>query len=137
MIDKIKNKSARIALVGLGYVGLPIALEFAKKYSVIGFDISEDRLEKLRKGIDPSNEFGPEYFNRKEIEFTSSVDKLREASFYIVAVPTPIDKFNQPDLKPLISASVSVGKALKKGDYVVYESTVYPGCTEEDCVPVL
>ncbi len=137
MIDEIKNKSARIALVGLGYVGLPIALEFAKKYSVIGFDISEDRLEKLRKGIDPSNEFGPEYFNGKEIEFTSSVDKLREASFYIVAVPTPIDKFNQPDLKPLISASVSVGKALKKGDYVVYESTVYPGCTEEDCVPVL
>lgn len=137
MIDKIRNKSARIALVGLGYVGLPIALEFAKKYSVIGFDISEERLDKLRKGIDPSNEFEPENFNGKDIEFTSSIDKLGEASFYIVAVPTPIDKFNQPDLKPLISASVSVGKALKKGDYVVYESTVYPGCTEDDCVPVL
>jgi len=137
MIDKIRNKSARIALVGLGYVGLPIALEFAKKYSVIGFDISEERLDKLRKGIDPSNEFEPENFNGKDIEFTSSIDKLGEASFYIVAVPTPIDKFNQPDLKPLISASVSVGKALKQGDYVVYESTVYPGCTEDDCVPVL
>lgn len=137
MIDKIRNKSAKIALVGLGYVGLPIALEFAKKYSVIGFDISEERLDKLRKGIDPSNEFEPENFNGKDIEFTSSIDKLGEASFYIVAVPTPIDKFNQPDLKPLISASVSVGKALKQGDYVVYESTVYPGCTEDDCVPVL
>lgn len=137
MIDKIRNKSAKIALVGLGYVGLPIALEFAKKYSVIGFDISEERLDKLRKGIDPSNEFEPENFNGKDIEFTSSIDKLSEASFYIVAVPTPIDKFNQPDLKPLISASVSVGKALKRGDYVVYESTVYPGCTEDDCVPVL
>ena len=137
MIDKIRNKSAKIALVGLGYVGLPIALEFAKKYSVIGFDISEERLDKLRKGIDPSNEFEPENFNGKDIEFTSSIDKLAEASFYIVAVPTPIDKFNQPDLKPLISASVSVGKALKRGDYVVYESTVYPGCTEDDCVPVL
>jgi UDP-N-acetyl-D-galactosamine dehydrogenase len=137
MIEKIRNKSAKIALVGLGYVGLPIALEFAKKYSVIGFDISEERLEKLRKGIDPSNEFEPENFNGKDIEFTSSIDKLSEASFYIVAVPTPIDKFNQPDLKPLISASVSVGKALKRGDYVVYESTVYPGCTEGDCVPVL
>ena len=124
-------------MVGLGYVGLPIALEFAKKYSVIGFDISEERLDKLRKGIDPSNEFEPENFNGKDIEFTSSIDKLGEASFYIVAVPTPIDKFNQPDLKPLISASVSVGKALKQGDYVVYESTVYPGCTEDDCVPVL
>ncbi|MDD3034476.1 MAG: nucleotide sugar dehydrogenase [Bacteroidales bacterium] len=137
MIDKIRNKSAKIALVGLGYVGLPIALEFAKKYSVIGFDISEERLEKLRKGIDPSNEFDPENFKGKDIEFTSSIDKLSEASFYIVAVPTPIDRFNQPDLKPLISASVSVGKALKRGDYVVYESTVYPGCTEDDCVPVL
>ena len=137
MIDKIRNKSAKIALVGLGYVGLPIALEFAKKYSVVGFDISEERLDKLRKGIDPSNEFEPENFNGKDIEFTSSIDKLGEASFYIVAVPTPIDKFNQPDLKPLISASVSVGKALKRGDYVVYESTVYPGCTEDDCVPVL
>lgn len=137
MIDKIRNKSAKIALVGLGYVGLPIALEFAKKYSVVGFDISEERLDKLRKGIDPSNEFEPENFNGKDIEFTSSIDKLAEASFYIVAVPTPIDKFNQPDLKPLISASVSVGKALKRGDYVVYESTVYPGCTEDDCVPVL
>jgi len=137
MIDRLKDKSAKLALVGLGYVGLPIALEFARKYSVIGFDISEERLSKLRKGIDPSNEYGSDQFEGRDIEFTSSIDKLREASFFIVAVPTPIDKFNQPDLKPLLSASVSVGKALKKGDYVVYESTVYPGCTEEDCVPLL
>jgi len=137
MIEKLKEKNAKLALVGLGYVGLPIALEFAKRYSVIGFDINEERLTKLRNGIDPSHEYGHEHFAGREIEFTSSIDKLREASFFIIAVPTPIDKFNQPDLKPLISASESVGKALKKGDYVVYESTVYPGCTEEDCVPVL
>lgn len=137
MVDKLKSKKAKIALVGLGYVGLPIALAFAKKYSVVGFDINEDRLAKLRRGIDPANEYGPESFENCDIEFTSSIDKLREASFFIVAVPTPIDKHNQPDLKPLLSASKSVGMALKKGDYVVYESTVYPGCTEEDCVPVL
>lgn len=137
MVDKLKYKESKLALVGLGYVGLPIALEFAKLYSVIGFDINESRLEKLRNRIDPANEYGPESFDNCDIEFTSSLDKLREASFYIVAVPTPIDKHNQPDLKPLLSASKSVGMVLKKGDYVVYESTVYPGCTEEDCVPLL
>ncbi|MFA6335427.1 MAG: nucleotide sugar dehydrogenase [Bacteroidales bacterium] len=137
MVDKLKNKKAKLALVGLGYVGLPIALEFAKKYTVVGFDINENKLSKLRMGIDPTNEYGPESFKNCDIEFTSSIDKLREASFFIVAVPTPIDKHNQPDLTPLLSASKSVGMALKKGDYVIYESTVYPGCTEEDCVPVL
>lgn len=126
-----------MALVGLGYVGLPIALEFAKKISVIGFDINEGRLAKMREKIDPSNELGAEAFANSDIYFTSSVDELREASFFIVAVPTPIDQFNQPDLRPLLSASRTVGMALKKGDYVVYESTVYPGCTEEDCIPIL
>ncbi len=137
MVDQLKYKESKLALVGLGYVGLPIALEFAKLYSVVGFDINEVRLEKLRNRIDPANEYGPESFDNCDIEFTSSLEKLREASFYIVAVPTPIDKHNQPDLKPLLSASKSVGLVLKKGDYVVYESTVYPGCTEEDCVPLL
>ena len=121
----------------MGYVGLPIALEFAKKISVIGFDINEERLAKMREKIDPCNELEPKAFENSDIYFTSSVDELREASFFIVAVPTPIDKFNQPDLKPLLAASRTVGMALKRGDYVVYESTVYPGCTEEDCVPVL
>ena len=104
---------------------------------MIGFDINEERLAKMRKKIDPCNELGTDAFENSDIYFTSSVDELREASFFIVAVPTPIDRFNQPDLKPLLAASRTVGMALKKGDYVVYESTVYPGCTEEDCVPVL
>ena len=137
MFDKLINKEAKLALVGLGYVGLPIALEFAKQIAVIGFDINEVRLAKMREHIDPSDELGAEAFENTDIEFTSSLDVLREASFYIVAVPTPIDRFNQPDLTPLLSASRTVGKALKRGDYVVYESTVYPGCTEEDCVPIL
>lgn len=135
--DKLFKKEAKLAVVGLGYVGLPLALEFAKKISVIGFDINEERLAKMRKGIDPSQELDESAFNDADIEFTSSLDKLREASFFIVAVPTPIDNHNQPDLSPVLGASRSVGKCLKKGDYVVFESTVYPGCTEEDCVPIL
>lgn len=135
--DKLLKKEAKLAVVGLGYVGLPLALEFAKKISVIGFDINEERLAKMRKGIDPSQELDESAFKDADIEFTSSLDKLREASFFIVAVPTPIDNHNQPDLSPVLGASRSVGKCLKKGDYVVFESTVYPGCTEEDCVPIL
>lgn len=135
--DKLLKKEAKLAVVGLGYVGLPLALEFAKRISVIGFDINEERLAKMREGIDPSQELDHSAFENADIEFTSSLDKLREASFFIVAVPTPIDSHNQPDLSPVIGASRSVGKCLKKGDYVVFESTVYPGCTEEDCVPVL
>ena len=137
MYNQLVNKQAKLALVGLGYVGLPIALEFAGKLPVIGFDIDEDRLLKMRRGIDPCKELEKSAFEDKDIVFTSSLDRLKEASFYIVAVPTPIDESNQPDLKPLLSATRSVGKVLKKGDYVVYESTVYPGCTEEECVPVL
>lgn len=131
------SKKEKLAVIGLGYVGLPIALEFAKKLSVVGFDIREDRLELMRKNIDPSDELESEAFQGCDIEFTSSIDVLRQAKFFIVAVPTPIDSYNLPDLTPLLGATKSVGKALKKGDYVVYESTVYPGCTEEDCIPVL
>ncbi len=137
MYTKLLNKQTKLALVGLGYVGLPIAMEFARKFSVIGYDINEVRLEKLRSGIDPCNELSEVDFVDRDIVFTSSLEHLSEASFYIVAVPTPIDRHNQPDLQPLLSATRTVGKVLKRGDYVVYESTVYPGCTEEDCIPLL
>ncbi|HEX5003451.1 MAG TPA: nucleotide sugar dehydrogenase [Bacteroidia bacterium] len=137
MYREIIEKKKKIAVIGLGYVGLPIALEFAKKVSVIGFDINEERLAKMRSGVDPSGELDAAAFAGTDIVFTKSIDVLREASFFIVAVPTPIDEHKLPDLKPVLSASKSIGQALKKGDYVVYESTVYPGCTEEDCIPVL
>lgn len=131
------SKKEKLAVVGLGYVGLPIALEFARKISVIGFDINAKRVEMMKNRIDPSEELEPEEFDGCDIHFTASADELREARFFIVAVPTPIDEHNLPDLRPLISASRSVGSVLKKDDYIVFESTVYPGCTEEDCIPVL
>ena len=137
MVQELLKKEKKLAILGLGYVGLPIALEFAKKIKVIGFDINEARLDKMRNSIDPSGELDTEAFNGCDIEFTSSIDKLREASFFIVTVPTPIDEHNLPDLKPLLGATRFIGKVLKKGDFVVYESTVYPGCTEEDCLPIL
>ena len=135
--DKIIKKEASVAVIGLGYVGLPIALAFAKKIKVIGFDINEKRVAMMKKGIDPSNELTKKEFAGADITFTHKLEELKKASFFIIAVPTPIDEHNLPDLKPLLGASMSVGKVLKKGDYVVYESTVYPGCTEEDCIPVL
>ncbi|MCG9911283.1 MAG: nucleotide sugar dehydrogenase [Flavobacteriales bacterium] len=135
--NRLVDKKEKLAVIGLGYVGLPIALEFARKISVIGFDINAARVEMMRNGIDPSNELPKEDFEGCDIVFTDSLDVLREATFFIVAVPTPIDNFNHPDLTPLLKASETVGKALKKGDFVVFESTVYPGCTEEDCIPVL
>ena len=135
--DKIIKKEAKIAVIGLGYVGLPIALAFAKKVKVIGFDINEGRVNMMKKGIDPSNELSKKDFAWSYIQFTHKLEDLKTANFFIIAVPTPIDEHNLPDLKPLIGASTTVGKVLKKGDYVVYESTVYPGCTEEDCIPVL
>jgi UDP-N-acetyl-D-glucosamine/UDP-N-acetyl-D-galactosamine dehydrogenase len=137
MIDKLIKKEEALAVIGLGYVGLPIALEFARNMKVIGFDIKAERVELMKKKIDPSNELPSEAFDGCDIHFTASMEDLRRARFYIIAVPTPIDDYNMPDLKPVIMASETVGKVLKKGDYVVYESTVYPGCTEEDCVPVL
>ena len=130
-------KKRKIALVGLGYVGLPIAMELSKHVSVIGFDINEERLDKLRQHLDPNGELEKAVFEGSDILFTSSVEDLREASFYIIAVPTPIDQHNEPDLNPLLSATRTVAGVLEEGDYVVYESTVYPGCTEEDCVPLL
>ncbi|WP_045688641.1 nucleotide sugar dehydrogenase [Hymenobacter sp. AT01-02] len=137
MYEQLLQKQAKLAVIGLGYVGLPIALEFARKIKVIGFDINAKRVEMMRNNIDPSGELEASAFEGADIEFTDSLDVLREATFYVVAVPTPIDEHAQPDLKPLLGASRSVGKVLKKGDYVVFESTVYPGCTEEDCIPVM
>lgn len=137
MYNKLINKEAKLAIIGLGYVGLPIALEFAKKIQVIGFDIRDDRVEMMKKNIDPSRELSSEAFEGCDIHFTSKIEDLKEASFYIVAVPTPIDDYNLPDMKPVLKASETVGKVLSKGNYVVYESTVYPGATEEECVPVL
>ncbi|WP_375416331.1 nucleotide sugar dehydrogenase [uncultured Hymenobacter sp.] len=137
MYDELIRKEATLAVIGLGYVGLPIALEFARHLKVIGFDINAQRIDQMRQGIDPSGELEAQDFEGCDITFTDSLDVLRQATFFIVAVPTPIDEHAQPDLKPLLGASTSVGKVLKKGDYVVFESTVYPGCTEEDCIPVL
>ncbi|HOZ51574.1 MAG TPA: nucleotide sugar dehydrogenase [Chitinophagaceae bacterium] len=137
MYQELVNKEAKLAVIGLGYVGLPLALEFAKKIQVIGFDINDKRVEMMRNSIDPSNELEKEAFDNCAIEFTSDLEKLKEATFYVVAVPTPVDSHNVPDLTPVIRASETVGKVIKKGDYVVYESTVYPGCTEEDCLPII
>jgi UDP-N-acetyl-D-galactosamine dehydrogenase len=137
MHNKLISREKKLCVVGLGYVGLPIALAFAKKFSVIGFDINPDRIAKLNNGIDPSAEILPKEFLGADISFTSDLKDLNTAVFYIIAVPTPIDEHNNPDLRALFAASKTVGKVLKMGDYVVYESTVYPGCTEEDCVPIL
>jgi len=137
MYQELIDKKTKLAVIGLGYVGLPIALEFAKKISVIGFDIHEGRVEMMRKCIDPSNELIKEDFDNCDIHFTSKLEELREAKFFIVAVPTPVDEHNVPDLIPVKKASETIGKVLKKGDYVVFESTVYPGCTEDDCLPII
>jgi UDP-N-acetyl-D-galactosamine dehydrogenase len=135
--NELVNKKTKLSVIGLGYVGLPIALEFAKKIGVIGFDIKADRVEMMKNKIDPSEELPSSAFEGCDIKFTANPDDLKEATFHIVAVPTPIDSHNLPDLTPLLGATRTVGKILKKGDYVVYESTVYPGCTEEDCIPIL
>jgi len=137
MYKKLVNKEAKLAVIGLGYVGLPIALEFAKHLDVVGFDINQKRVDMMRNNIDPSNELVASDFENKSIHFTADLEDLKDVKFFIVAVPTPIDESKEPDIRPLIGASTTVGKVLKKGDYVVYESTVYPGCTEDDCIPVL
>lgn len=137
IFSDIQNKTSKIAVIGLGYVGLPLALEFAKKYKVLGFDINQKRVDMLNRQEDPSKELSSEAFNGCDITFSANLEELKTCQFYIVAVPTPIDDGKNPDLKPLIGASTTVGKVLKKGDYVVFESTVYPGCTEEDCIPVM
>ncbi len=137
MYQQLLKKEKKIAVIGLGYVGLPIALEFAKHFQVIGFDISQERVAMMQQGLDPSHELESSSFEGKDILFTANQADLRQAHFFIVTVPTPVDDYKVPDLKPLIRASRAIGKALKKGDYVIYESTVYPGCTEEDCLPIL
>jgi len=137
MYQDLLEKKKTLAVIGLGYVGLPIALEFAKKIKVIGFDINAERVEMMRNGVDPSKELEASAFENCDIEFTNNLDVLRKANFFIVAVPTPVDEHNVPDLIPVQRASETIGKVLKKGDYVVFESTVYPGCTEEDCVPIM
>ena len=135
--EELLSGKKKMAVIGLGYVGLPIALEFARKIPVIGFDIKQERVEVMKKGIDPSKELGPGEFEGRDIRFTSDPSDLKEASFYIIAVPTPVDLHKKPDLGPVFAATEIVGNVLKEGDYVVYESTVYPGCTEEDCIPLL
>lgn len=135
--DRLLEKDCKLAVIGLGYVGLPIALEFAKKIKVVGFDINQARVDLMKQNIDPSNELEKSAFDNSDITFTANLEDLQDVNFFVVAVPTPIDDANLPDLKPLLGASSTVGKVLKKGDYVVFESTVYPGCTEEDCIPVL
>ena len=135
--EALINKQAKLSVIGLGYVGLPIALEFSKHINVVGFDVKPERVAMMNNHIDPSNELDKSAFDGCNITFTSNAEDLKQCNFFIVAVPTPIDEHKLPDLTPVIKASESVGKALKKGDYVVYESTVYPGCTEEDCVPIL
>ena len=131
----------KIAVIGLGYVGLPLAVEFAQKYPTIGFDISQSRIEELNSGYDRTLEIEGDYLAKVNNEFsfkvTSNIQEIKDCNIYIVTVPTPIDKNKRPDLSPLIKASESIGKVLKKDDIVIYESTVYPGATEEDCVPVL
>ncbi|MEC9159645.1 MAG: nucleotide sugar dehydrogenase, partial [Bacteroidota bacterium] len=137
MYQNLVDKKDTLAVIGLGYVGLPIALEFAKKIKVVGFDINPDRVKMMQNHVDPSNELTSSDFEGCDITFTSNLEDLGNVKFFVVAVPTPIDSSKEPNIRPLISASETVGKVLKKGDYVVYESTVYPGCTEEDCIPVL
>src|SRR5665647_2611918 len=127
MYTKLINKETKLSVIGLGYVGLPIALEFAKLIRVVGFDIKPERVDLMKKGIDPSNELTSEAFLNTDIVLTSNPSDLKSASFHIIAVPTPTTKNNLPNLTPVLKASETVGKILKKGDYVVYESTVYPG----------
>jgi UDP-N-acetyl-D-glucosamine/UDP-N-acetyl-D-galactosamine dehydrogenase len=137
MYQALIAKEKTLAVIGLGYVGLPIALEFARHFKVIGFDINASRVAMMNRGEDPSRELDPASFANRDIVFTTDAEALKNAHFFVVAVPTDIDEHKVPDLNPLKKASATVGQYLKKGDYVVYESTVYPGCTEEDCLPIL
>ena len=137
LYEKLIDRREKLSLVGLGYVGIPIAVSFAKKIDVIGFDLNEKKIELYKSGIDPTQEVGDEAIRNTAVEFTSYEAKLREAKFHIVAVPTPVNADHTPDLTPVESASRIVGRNLSKGSIVVYESTVYPGVTEDICVPIL
>ena len=138
MLQKIKSGEIKIGIIGLGYVGLPLAVEFGKKYDTVGFDVKKTRLESLRNAIDETLETSTDDLkSAKFLRYTDEIEDLKDRDIFIVTVPTPVDRYNRPDLTPLYRASETVGKAMKPGAIVVYESTVYPGCTEEDCVPVL
>ena len=138
MLQHIKSGEIKIAVIGLGYVGLPLAVEFGKKFDTLGFDRKTSRLEMLRNGEDTTLEIGPaELRAAVKLRYSDDSEDLRDRDIFIVAVPTPVDKYNRPDLSPLYGASETVGKTMKKGAIVIFESTVYPGCTEEECVPVL
>ncbi len=137
LYQELLNKQKRISVTGLGYVGLPLALALGKHFSVLGYDIDEARVEMMRQSKDPSKELPDSAFDNKDVEFTSNWEDLRSAHFHIVAVPTPVDEHKVPNLRPVLLASETLSRVLKAGDYVVYESTVYPGCTEEDCLPLL
>lgn len=138
MLKKIKSGDVKVAVIGLGYVGLPLAVEFGKKFRTVGFDLKNSRLEALRRFEDVTLETSAEELkSAKKLSYSSDIDDLRDTDIFIVTVPTPVDKYNRPDLSPLIMASETVGKSMKKGAIVIYESTVFPGCTEEECVPVL
>ena len=131
-------ETVKIAVIGQGYVGLPLAIEFGKKYPTLGFDINQARIDELQKGIDHTNEASPDQLrSAKQLTFNTNIDDIKECNIYIVTVPTPIDEFKIPNLNPLRGASKMLGEILKKGDMIIYESTVYPGCTEEVCVPIL
>lgn len=141
---KMESKRHKITVVGLGYVGLPLAVEFGKKYQVIGFDINQARVDELNAGHDSTLEVEDE--NLREaltetkdagLKLTTDINEIKDSNIYIVTVPTPIDEFKRPDLTPLIKSSETIGKVIGKGDIVIYESTVYPGATEEDCIPVV
>ena len=135
--EELVNRKTKLSLVGLGYVGMPIAVSFSEHIDVIGFDINSEKIEKYKAGIDPTNEVGNEGVKNSKVDFTSDGERLKEAKFHIVAVPTPVNNDHTPDLRPVEGASHTVGKSLTKGSIVVYESTVYPGVTEDICVPIL
>jgi UDP-N-acetyl-D-galactosamine dehydrogenase len=137
LYEKITNREEKISLVGLGYVGMPIAVAFSKKVDVLGFDINAEKIEQYKQGFDPTNEVGDQAIKETTVDFTADASRLQEAKFHIVAVPTPITENKTPNLKPLEGASKTVGQNLTKGSIVVYESTVYPGVTEEICIPIL
>jgi len=138
MLLKVKSGEIKLALIGLGYVGLPLAVEFGKKFDTVGFDVKPARLEALRNGTDATLETSPEELKAAtSLRYSGNPEDLRDRDIFIITVPTPVDKYNRPDLTPLYKASETVGKVMKPGAIVVYESTVYPGCTEEECVPVL
>src|SRR5699024_7009866 len=134
LFEKLQNREEKISVIGLGYVGLPLAIELAKKFDVVGYDVNESKLEQYRSGVDVTDEAGDEAVQNTTMTFTSNADDLADCKFHIVAVPTPINQDKTPDLAPVTSASQTIGQQLQKGSIVVYESTVYPGTTEEVCI---